>query len=204
MKKSSVRFAIAVALLLAVGVAGCQSMRSYPEAKGTESSTGLRPDERARSLYISVIEQLIQQKKYRAALAHLDEYERMYKASPVLHRLRGDAWLALGDHANAEREYLEIAEGTLAAYGKHGLGRIEAARQSWSSASAYFREAVREQPTNVRFLNDLGCALFEMGDVEQAEFQLRKALELAPDDEMVKGNLATLRLNGTTAELSDK
>jgi Flp pilus assembly protein TadD len=192
MKVSNVPQALSVAVCLALAVAGCQTIQPRSITSDTKSSADLKSDERARNLYLSVIEQLIQQEKYHAALAHLDEFERMYKGSPVIHRLRGDAWLALGDLPNAKREYTGISKGALAGYGKHGLGRVEAAQGAWPRASQFFGEAVREQPTNIRFLNDFGGALLEIGELSQAEFQLRKALELSPADETVKSNLEIL------------
>lgn len=198
MKTPNTPLAIAAIIFAALAVTGCQTKQLFSASRDTKNSVDLKSDERARSLYLSVIEQLIQQEKYRAALAHLDEYERIYKGTPVLHRLRGDAWLALGNLPTAKREYEGISTGALAGYGKHGLGRVEAAQKAWPQASLYFAEAVREQPTNVRFLNDFGSALSEMGDLGQAEFQLRKALELSPADETVKSNLDALLLKSAS------
>ena len=187
----------ALAVLL---LGGCQSLPqrgnaslSTPTAapKRSEAFSG---DERTRELYLAVIGELITHNKAYAALAHLDEYERVHGPSDASHKLRGDAWLATGAVANAQKEYAVITEGRFAGYGRHGLGRVAAAGADWSVAATHFELAVREQPTNTEFLRDLGSALAQLGLFDDAAFHLRKALELSPMDpvatEALKGVLA--------------
>src|SRR6185503_13102187 len=146
-----------------------------------------------RDLYLSVIGQLIEYEKYHAALAHLEQFERLYGSTETSHRFKGDAWLALGQLSEAEREYTAVGSAAMSGYGSHGLGRVAAARDDWARALGYFEEAVRDQPTSANFLNDLGCALYRLGRVEEAEFQLQKALDLAPRNQQVSSNLDALR-----------
>ena len=165
-------------IALGLALCGCQTTVVQPSPRGTEASTLATASDGERDLYLSVIGQLIEHGKFYAALAHLDEFQRTHGPTEGSRRLRGDAWLAVGALSNAETEYAAIAEGKLAGYGEHGLGRVAAARKDWTVASRHFELAVREQPTNARFLNDFAAALFALGQVANAEFQLHKALEL--------------------------
>jgi tetratricopeptide (TPR) repeat protein len=140
----------------------------------------LRNDQRTRDLYLSIIVQLVQYEKYHAALAHIDEFERLYGATPGSRGLRADAWLALGELGNAEKEYSAISKGPLAGMGHHGLGSVAAGRGDWPGAVTYFEQAVREEPTNTRFLTDLSGAYSKVGRSNDADFELKKAQELSP------------------------
>src|SRR5262249_41574443 len=178
---------------------GCQALK--PVAANPQANATLAGDARSQELYLSVIEQLLQSGKYYAGLAHIDEFEHDYGKSPRATRLRGDAWLAIGDLAKAETEYASLTGTPLSAFGEHGLGSVAAKRADWQRAATYFQQAVAAQPTNVAFLDDLGGALSETGQMDGAEFALRKALELAPTDEDAKKELrALLEKTGRTNE----
>jgi Flp pilus assembly protein TadD len=171
---------IAALSVLLLTNAGCQTGNGTFAPRTAVTQSDVSSDERTRDLYLSVIEQLVQYEKYHAALAHIDEFEHLFGPSPRSRALRGDAWLALGEFAAAEKEYDAIVHGPLASVGQHGLGNVSAARENWPRAVTYFEEAVREQPTNTRFLTDLGHAYSEVGRDHDAEFALKQAQELSP------------------------
>jgi hypothetical protein len=60
---------------------------------------------------------------------------------------------------------------------------------------------VGQQPTNTRFLQDFASALFELGKVNDAEFQLRKALELSASDSATSETLRAMLATRTRADL---
>jgi Flp pilus assembly protein TadD len=188
------RIALAAVLAL-MPLGGCQTTVVQTTPRATDAASASLPSDRERELYLSVIGQLIEHEKFYAALAHLDEFERVHGATDGSHKLRGDAWVAVGALDNAEVEYTAIAEGRFAGFGEHGLGRVAAAREDWTSASRHFERAVGQQPTNTRFLQDFAGALYELGRMDDAEFQLRKALELSasvsPTNETLRTMLAT-------------
>jgi Flp pilus assembly protein TadD len=166
-----------------------------------EARPAALPTDRERDLYLSVIGQLIDHGKFYAALAHLDEFERLYGPNDVSRKLRGDAWLAVGAFDNAETEYTAITEGKLVGYGNHGLGRVAAARENWPMASRHFERAVAQQPTHTRFLQDFAGALYELGRVNEAEFQLRKPLELSASDSATSETLREMLASRTRTGL---
>jgi Flp pilus assembly protein TadD len=146
-------------------------------------------DQRSETLYLSVIGELVANEKHHAALAHIASFEQMHGQKPRSVLLAGDAWLALEQADRAEEAYRSLLEGPLAGDGKHGLGRVAFAKGNRTAAVELFQAAVREQPTNVGFLAELGVALSKIGRYDEAEFSLRQAFELAPGDEMVRKNL---------------
>jgi tetratricopeptide (TPR) repeat protein len=170
---------ISVLLLVSLAGAGCQTVNGRPAPPVAKAQPDLRKDQRTRELYLSIIAQLEQYEKYHAALAHIDEFERIYGTTPRSRGLRADAWLAIGELAKAETEYTAIVRGPLSGEGLHGLGRVAASQRDWSNAVTYFEQAVHEQPTNTRFLDDLGRAYSEVGRSNDAEFTFKKAGELS-------------------------
>ena len=193
------RFATAAVLALMM-LCGCQTTLVQSSPRAPDAVPATVPSQRERDLYLSVIGQLIDHGKFYAALAHLDEFDRLHGPTDASRRLRGDAWLAVGALDNAEVEYTAIAGGRLLGFGEHGLGRVAAAREDWPAASRHFELAVDQQPTNTLFLQDFAGALFELGKVDDAEFQLRKALELSASDratnETVRAMLAAHERTG--------
>ena len=192
--KYRIAFAAVFTLVL---LCGCQTTLVQTSPLATDAASSTLPSDRERDLYLSVIGQLIDHGKFYAALAHLDEFERLHGPADASRKLRGDAWLAVGALDNAEVEYTAVTQGRFVGYGEHGLGRVAAAREDWPAASRHFERAVGQQPTNTRFLQDFASALFELGKIDNAEFQLRKALELSASfgatSETLRAMLATHR-----------
>lgn len=189
---------------LSLLLGGCVGQSHAPVIEPVPPPSAAEKIERSRSLYLSVIEELIRSGKGHAALAHLDEFEREYGSGAASARLRADAWLSLGEMAKAEAGYRAILKGELAGFAKHGLGRIAAAKEDWVLAQRHFEDATKEQPTNSRFLNDFGCSLYRLARLEDAEFVLRKAHELAPNDQEIIDNiLVVLAARGGDHRLED-
>lgn len=190
------RSVLIVAVAGMIGLSGCQTRPATFTAPDRVNSVSLTKDPRSRALYRSLIAQLNQDGKYYAALAHISEFERLYGKTPQTTMLRGDAFVGLGALTKAEAAYASIPDGSLSGDKQFGLGRVAAAHGDWKRASSYLRNAVAQQPTNVRFLNDFGCALYRLGRRSAALFALHKAHELAPADAEVRRNLAIVSAAG--------
>ena len=146
----------------------------------------------AQVLYLDLIKGLQQRKLYRAALAHLDEFERLHGRQPQASLLRAECLAEVGDGAAARVAFQGLLRGPQAAAARHGLGMLAAREAQWPRAISEFNAALALEPTSTRVLNNLGYALLRCGDVAGAEFRLRQAAELEPDNAGVRNNLALL------------
>jgi len=175
-----------------VALVACTSVGDAGRSGDITQVGELTDSAHTKTFYLSVIEQLIGDGQAYAALAHLDEYDRAFGVAPQSQKLRGDAWLAIGDPAQAERSYAAITDAALAGYRLNGLGRVAAERRDWPRSADYFAQAVAAAPANAEFLNNFGGSLIYMARYDEAEFALRKARQLAPADDRVISNLLLL------------
>jgi tetratricopeptide (TPR) repeat protein len=60
------------------------------------------------------------------------------------------------------------------------LGAVLVSRKNPAAAAQYLEIAVRKQPQNATYLNNLGCAYLELGLIEMAHAPLTRALALDP------------------------
>lgn len=145
--------------------------------------------ENSRDLYLGIVGKLRQGGKSRAALAYLDDYDNRHPGDQRAQILRADSFLDIRDYDQAEAIYRQMLDGDEAAAAYDGLGRVAAGRGDWAKARAQFHEAVRREPINVKYLNDLGFAELRIASYREALFTLRQASELAPGNVMVRNNL---------------
>lgn len=176
----------ALALLTLLG-AGCGT---------SPGTTPPAPAGRAQSeaLYLDVIAGLRSRGLHRAAIAHLDEYERNHARTPATALLRGQSLVEIRDDGAALDVLRRITTGPEAAAAASGIGTIHARAERWSEAVASFATANRLEPTNPRYLNNLGFALLHDGQPELAEARLRTAAELDAESAEIRNNLALLML----------
>ncbi|OQY37390.1 MAG: hypothetical protein B6243_00610 [Anaerolineaceae bacterium 4572_5.2] len=71
-------------------------------------------------------------------------------------------------------------------------GHSAAWDQDWGRAATYYRQALDEQPNDVKALTSLGLALFEMREYEEALEYYSKAAKLFPEDPVSFEKLSTL------------
>ncbi|WP_343716064.1 tetratricopeptide repeat protein [Inquilinus sp.] len=168
---------------------GSQTVHREPSPADTLPQAAPLDAENSRDLYLGIVDKLRQGGKSRAALAYLDDYDNRHPGDARAQVLRGDAFLDIQDYARAEAIYRELLEGDQAPAAYDGLGRVAAGRSDWAKARAYFHEAVRREPINVKYLNDLGFAEMRIASYDEALFTLRQATELAPENAQVRNNL---------------
>ncbi len=70
------------------------------------------------------------------------------------------------------------------------LARLYARVGDVVRARELFQKAVVESPGDSNVRNDFGYFLYELGELQAAEFQLRRALELSPGEQRSRTNLA--------------
>ncbi|RVT91547.1 tetratricopeptide repeat protein [Rhodovarius crocodyli] len=177
---------------------GCETVRGVlGPTTGAPAATAPSPAtdrQQARNLYLDVIRGLRERGSNRAALAHLDEYERQHGQSPASNLMRGEILTDLGDEPGATAALGRISGGAEQAAALNTMGLLAGRGARWNEAKDRFEAAIRLEPTNVRFINNLGFALLNLGDAPGAEHRLRMASELDPNSEEVRNNIALLLL----------
>jgi tetratricopeptide (TPR) repeat protein len=150
------------------------------------------------TLYLDIVDGLIKQKRYGAATAFLDGYAAKRRdLEPRYWLLRGEAFLGLDRPDEAMTAYAALTGTVLAAEGWNGKGKVAAARLQWRDAATNFQEAVRNEPANPDFLNNLAFADMHLGQADTSASYLRQAWELKPDSSLIRNNLLlALSLSG--------
>lgn len=154
-------------------------------------------------LYLSVVNGLLEQGRYRAALAYLDQYAVQEKKTSYFMELYGEALLGTERYDDAAEAFASLEGTEREPQGFSGLGRVSAAKGDWSSAVTHFKQAVAARPSSAEFLNNLGYAQLCAGGgaIADAEFNLRQAQELDPSSVSIRNNLViALLLSGKENE----
>ncbi|MCK5768775.1 tetratricopeptide repeat protein [Algiphilus sp.] len=186
----------------ALMLAGCQSSGFVQEV---ERESGVRGTaERESGIYRDLIGRLLDQEKYYAALAHIEEYQRESGATPQLQFYEARALYGLELDGQAKAVYLRLRDGEFGGQARHGLGLIAARDGDLAGAIDYFIDAVRMRPTDVAIRNDLGFALMRAARFRDARLQLSTALELEPDNGRARTNLMLLMIvTGNEAQVRE-
>jgi Flp pilus assembly protein TadD len=191
---------LALAFFAAMTLCGCAGISlpgSERQASTAAPVTAAAPQDQTQ-LYFDVVEGLIRQKRYGAAVAFLDGYAMKEKEIEARYwLLRGDALLGLNRTEESLSAYMALDNTALAAKGWNGKGEVAALRKQWRDAAANFREAVRVEPSNPDFLNNLAFADMHIDQSGLSAGYLRQALELKPDSSLIRNNLLiALTLSG--------
>jgi tetratricopeptide (TPR) repeat protein len=145
-------------------------------------------------LYLGVVDGLIKQQRYQAAIAFLAKYQKSSPATPRFRILAGQALAGAGRLDEAIASYRGALQSASAAEGYNGIGKAEGARASWGEAAENFRRASELDPANADYLNNLGYAQLKQNlnraDRAQTLEVLQRAHELAPESARITANLA--------------
>lgn len=189
--RNSVLLVLPLALSL---LGGCDKQRldmmsAFDPSGGGEA--GELGERSTAKLYLTIVEGLIDQGRYRAALGYLDQYAVSQTKTPRYSMLRGEALLGVGRYDEAAAEFGALKDSEFKAAGANGLGRVAAVQNRWPEAEGHFAEAVAARPSNADYLNNLGFAELHLGDgmLPKAEFNLRQALEIDPNSASIRTNL---------------
>jgi len=179
------------------------SVLTPPQQAPTPATVAANPitPQNQASLYLNVVDGLLKQDRYGAALAFLDGYAAKQKDAPPRYWLmRGNALLGLGRNDEAANAYAKLASTPLTAEGWNGQGRVAANRKQWRSASDHFRKAVGASPANAEFINNLAYSGMQLGEFGASVSHLRQAHELDPASSLIRNNLIlALTMSGDTA-----
>lgn len=180
-------------LLAALLLSACASFPHRAAAPRTslaaEAAIPGQPD-----LYLGVVDGLIKQQRYQAAIAFLAKYQKTGPLTPRFRILAGAALAGAGRTDEAIASYRGALTSASAAQAYNGIGKAEAARSNWGEAAENFRKASEMDPANPDYLNNLGFARLKQepkgAELAQTVEVLERAHELAPDQPRVTANLA--------------
>jgi tetratricopeptide (TPR) repeat protein len=119
---------------------------------------------------------------FRGSLAMARRALDLDPKSSEAHRAAGDAALALGQEADAEREYtaaLLMEAGNAGA--EYGLGRLTERQKKWNTAASHYRRTLELNSRNVYAAIGLGRAMEEV-DKTAARIAYGRAIEIDPSD----------------------
>lgn len=144
-------------------------------------------------VHSELIQSMLAQKQYYAALAHIQQAIRQDGETSELRYLEAEARRELGQATQAEALYKELLDDRqYAAAAHHGLGLLHATQGRLKLAVQHLRQAAGRQPTDAGIRNDLGYALIQAGQYAEALPELATAVELAPGDPRGSNNLVLL------------
>lgn len=143
-------------------------------------------DDLARSL----VSERVREGSYYAALAQV---QSLSAAVPAVAVLRADILRRLKS-PEARQWYLAMRDRCVSADADHGLGLIAADAGELALAHRYLQQAAKASPSDANFRNDLGFIAMLLSNDKEAEFELRTAFELAPEDSRPGFNLMVLSL----------
>lgn len=190
--------ATAGSLLLAVVIlGGCATSPQHSKSNllaGDDTplaaATGFKEDAK---LYSDLIERLMKQDKLYAAMAHLEERQKVFGKTDQLRVLRADILRKMGRDAPAQAIYNEFTQGDYAAQANHGLGLIYA-KTDLTRGTRYLKTAVDTDSTNAQMRNDYGYALMRQEKYDKAYTQLATAYQLDQKNQLSANNFIVLLL----------
>jgi len=189
-------------LLVLVGCATPPNVRSVePQVSGVAMTRAAES-----SLYLGVVEGLIQQRRYQAAIAFLAKYQKNEEQTPRYFKLVGDALSGAGRSDEAMAAYRQLLKSAYSAQAYNGIGRALSAAGKWAEAAQNFRSAAMIDPTSARYLNNFGYAQLKQNiqgvSLSPVVGELERAHELDPGNGIIQGNFAlALTISGDHAKL---
>lgn len=187
-----------IILLLGASLLACTGTGRRSDSPRREPGKEVRKEVRKdsssstdRQVHVDLIQRMLDQQQFYAALAHVQQMQREGSNSDQLRYLEAEARRQLGQYNAAEALYRGLLRSKLAADAYHGIGLLYATRDM-NMAIANLREATRLDPTDASSRNDLGYALLKMRRYPEALAELATAVELDPSNEKARNNFLLL------------
>jgi len=201
----------ALVCLLGFLISGCATpahmtaRTERTESTISEPAAAMNPAAQA-DLYLGIVDGLIRQQRYEAAIAFLAKFQKTETLTPRYHKLAGDALSGAGRIDEAIAAYRLALQSDLAPQAYNGIGRAQSIRGNWVLAAENFRQAATLDPANATYLNNFGYAQlkqdFRGPALAPVVSELQRAHELDPDSNLIRTNLAlALSLSGSRAQL---
>ncbi len=194
-----------------LGLAGCTlfgwtitRQEDFPEPRiaagpvPTETIPPVAPEcggklSREQRMYLDLVQKMVDQGQYYAALSHLDQFEKT-ATSPQTIYLRAESLRRSGQTDEAEKKYRSLLGGCMAGYGLHGLGLLAVAAGQLDQAKDFLDRSIREHPVDAGVHNDLGMVLLMSGQHDKARQEFLTASQLDKSNPLPHENLIVLLL----------
>ncbi|HEY4266512.1 MAG TPA: tetratricopeptide repeat protein [Micropepsaceae bacterium] len=189
-------------LIFTLFLTGCAAApHASGPARPQPADVAMTPPAQAE-LYLGVIDGLIRQKRYEAAIAFLAKYQKTEPLTPRYNKLAGDALTGARRFDEAIAAYCHTLKSNFAPEAYNGIGRALSARGQWPEAAENFRQAAILDPSNAGYLNNFAYAQmkqnFQGADLAPVVSELQRAHELDPASPLIRTNLAlALSLSGS-------
>ena len=116
---------------------------------------------------------------FRAAASFARQASEADPKNAEAHRLLGDAALAGGQDADAEREYTaSIVLDNSNARSQFGLAALAERQKKWNTAASLYRRGLDLDPKDIAAARGLGRAMAELGDASAARIAFGRAIEI--------------------------
>jgi Flp pilus assembly protein TadD len=168
------RAALALSALL---LSACASGALQRSASRGGARPSLTPAD-AGGVQMAMIETMLQERHWYAALAHLDALDEGLRGQPRAVWLRAEALRRTERAPEAARLYRTLLPTDWAGPAHRGLGLIAAQTGDLDTALSELGRARELRPTDGRIRNDLGYALLLDGRVSEARIELATAMDL--------------------------
>ena len=192
---------IVISLLLSACVAVTPGVTNNTNSADTRQSSCTEELAGDTSVRLDMVQQLMEDGRLHAALAHLDELD---SDSVQATYLRAEILRQSDRSDDAKLLYQVLTETCFAGQGHHGLGLIAGRQQQLAEAELQLAKAAGLLPVNARIRNDYGYALLMAGEHEGALHEFLTAIELAPGHRQAAHNLLLLLFRtGETAKAAN-
>jgi tetratricopeptide (TPR) repeat protein len=145
----------------------------------------------AKKQSLSDIEKAVSRQDYLAAIALCDQQLKTQPANlQELLRVKSDLLLTVGDYEEAKALFEKILAIRSVPWAKTGIGKIHLLNNEYLRAKEIFQEVLEENRMYMEASDCLAKTLDALGDGEQAQQVLQKAMELSPNSPVRQKNLA--------------
>lgn len=192
-------------ILACLALSACAHEEQAPVRDMAENTQTLSSQAQS-DLYLGVVDGLIRQERFEAAIAFLAKYQKSAPLTPRYHKLAGDALAGAGRTEEALSAYRVALNSDLAASAYNGMGRALSAKGRWAEAAENFHQAATLDPANAIYLNNFGYAQLKQNyrgpALAPVVSEFKRAHELDPASSLIRNNFAlALALAGRMSEL---
>ncbi|MGH7964301.1 MAG: hypothetical protein ACRERD_21200, partial [Candidatus Binatia bacterium] len=163
-------------------------------AKDEDLNPPVAPDQTRLTVYLNLVQGMIDRNLCYAAIAHLDAMGEQDKRLPEAQFLRAEALRLTRQREAARGVYSTLLGTALAGQARRGLGLLAAEENKLDDAVTHLWQANWLRPTDPKVRNDLGYVLLLRGQLKDAREHLTTALELSRGEGLSTVNMVLLLL----------